>query len=222
MLSQISWTFFLTAIAVVLLFYYAFIATVYYPHEMLSVLLGKKNRLPPGTPLTVSSGERAGMMGAIQTKNREESYLRKYQPETIPQAKNANTVNLNDHNKEDILDTDDSSYFLVAADSMGTPVIELGRRQEATPEVMLVGNVSDLMESIQTLLRVIDDGDGNTEDILNFFPSLLAQYPLVADSKYRYSINLFIHDHCKEMFAEEMSIETINDLWYFPYPPQAA
>ena len=223
MLSQISWTLFLCVLFMMLVLYYLYVVLCYYPKEALSFLLGKRNELPPGTALlTASAGT---VMGKAIPEPTAQEYLQRYQPKDLQEgieiaqpAANGSTVTFPFFPD----DEEDSSFFLVASDAADGGIIEAVSRDEMPAEALMVGSVSDLMESIQTLLRVISDGEGDRSDIINFFPSLLAQYPLVADSKYRYSINAFIHDHCKSLLSEVISLEEINDLWYFPYPPKAA
>lgn len=221
MLSQISWTLFILAVCIAAVFYYLYVAIVYYPKETLALILGKKNKLPPGTAFLPTAGHRLSLMGPVEPEPLSESYLKKYQPiaavtaEVPVPATQASTAPVPAQDEAD-------TYFMVASDFNGMPNIEVASTKDLPPEAQLLGNVSDLMESIQTLLRVIEDGEGDQNDVIHFFPSLLAQYPLVSDSKYRYAINLFIHDHCKASFADALSLETINELWCFPYPPQAA
>ncbi|RYD59164.1 MAG: hypothetical protein EOP56_02735 [Sphingobacteriales bacterium] len=199
----------------VLILYYGFIALVYYPGELLTLLLGKKNKFPPGVALQPVI-ERT-LMGAAKAEPTA-AYLSRYQPPVAGPGYTANEI----VGTPGFDEGEDSSFFMVASEDSGTPVIEISRKEELSPEGLLLGNVSDLMESVQTLLRVIEDGEGNSDDVRNFFPSLLAQYPLIADSKYRYSINQYIHDNCKAMLNDSLSLEEVNGLWNFPYPQQAA
>jgi hypothetical protein len=228
MLSQISWTLLIVGLAIAAMLYYGFIAIVYYPKETLTLLLGKKNKLPPGTAFLPSTAPRLSIMGAAQPDGLPEDYLERYRPavlsgtpgETVveqpavqgPQAMAVPVVS----------EDEEEALFMVASDHNGSYGIEVADMKNLAPDAQLHSSVSDLMASVQTLLRVIREGEGNVNDVVDFFPSLLAQYPLVSKSKYRYAINQFIHDNCKSAFTDELSLESINELWCFPYPPQAA
>jgi len=81
------------------------------------------------------------------------------------------------------------------------------------PDISLLGPVADLVAAAQTLVRVIADGEGDRQDIISLLPSLLAQYPGIAASKYRFAINAQIQDHCRELLSLDMELTEINALW---------
>ncbi|RZL20412.1 MAG: hypothetical protein EOO89_00215, partial [Pedobacter sp.] len=120
MLSQISWTLFLSAVFVALVLYYFYVVLCYYPKEALSFLLGKKNELPPGTAFLPASA--ISLMGKALPEPTPEEYLHRYQPKE--RLKNVTGT-------EDLVspppvvmpmfqdDEEDSSFFLVASDAAG-------------------------------------------------------------------------------------------------------
>ena len=80
-------------------------------------------------------------------------------------------------------------------------------------DITLIESVSNLMEGIKTLFRVIKDAEGNKNDVVSLFPSLLDQYIPIADSKYRYSINAYIYEICTEEYKYEITMQEVNSLW---------
>lgn len=47
MLGNISWTLFFTVLTVAIIIYYSIVGAVFYPKEILTLLLGRKNRIDP-------------------------------------------------------------------------------------------------------------------------------------------------------------------------------
>jgi hypothetical protein len=58
MFSSISWQLFFTAIFVALFLYYLFVGIVYFPKEILTFLLGKKNQVQPAVVSSTQTQDR--------------------------------------------------------------------------------------------------------------------------------------------------------------------
>lgn len=174
MFSSISWGLFLTVIIALLAAYYLVIVTLYFPKEVLTLVLRKANRIK-----APSAGQQ--------------------QDERIPfdVIGAANETG----------DLDCINRFSAAA------VMQTDAPDGPVPDLSLIESVSSLMEGIKTLFRVIKDAAGNKSDVLSMFPSLLAQYPLIPDSKYRFSINAFIHELCNGEFHYGISMDEVDGLW---------
>lgn len=218
MISQISWTSFLTATAIILFLYYGIVALACYRRRIYRALCGGNYPIPPS--MNSQPSTRRNLMGTAKEDPDIGDYLLRYQPQgnatSAPQPSLSGTPGIIGADEEE------SSRFLVASLTDDAPVVEMTVKKDLSPDGLLVGNVADLMDSVTTLLRIIEDGKGDRDDICGFFPSLLAQYPTVAESKYRYSVNQFIHDRCKAALNADMTIDEINGLWEFQRPQQAA
>lgn len=94
----------------------------------------------------------------------------------------------------------------------GQPVQSNSQDGEAS-RFLLIGSVADLTNSIKDLFRVVDDSAGTKEDLMPLLKTLLAKYPTVANSEYRYSVNSYIHERSQAEFPGEISPEDINALW---------
>lgn len=213
MISQISWTTFLTTTAVTLFAYYACVALLFYRHRFFSTLSGNDKSL---ARTAFAEAPRQNLMGPVTDDPCDQGYLSRYQPPIMPDKMPGEGKN----NNFGIID-DESSYFLVADSIDGVSVIEMACAEDIPAGGLLLGSVSDLMDAIRTLFGVIAEGNGDTDDVTSFLSPLLIQYPLVAESKYRYPINQFICDHCQSKLNAQMSIEEINALWRIQ-PQQAA
>lgn len=184
MFSNISWQLFFTAIFIVVVLYYLFIGIVYYPKEILTLLLGRKNRLQPA---------------ALTTDERQDRSF----TSIIGQSRDSRS--------------DDEQYFNKFQSGNNSLITEEENeiQPQAVPaaDITLIEAVSNLMEGIKTLFRVIKDANGNKNDIITLFPSLLDQYIQIANSKYRYSINAYIYEICTEEYKYEITMQEVNDLW---------
>jgi len=182
MFSSISWQLFFTAIFILTVLYYLFVGIVYFPKEILTFLLGKKNQVQPA------------VSGPTQTQDRQFTNI-------IGQSRN-----------ERINDAQYFNKFQPVANSFATEEAEQQDNQQPS-NITLIESVSNLMEGIKTLFRVIKDADGNKNDVVSLFPSLLDQYIPIADSKYRYSINAYIYEICTEEYKYEITMQEVNGLW---------
>lgn len=179
MFSNISWQLFFTAIFVVIVLYYLFVGIVYFPKEILTFLLGKRNQVQPS------------IVGSPQTQDRQFTNI-------IGQSRDEQT--------------NDDQYLNKFQSTTNFPAIEEEPSQQPA-DITLIESVSNLMEGIKTLFRVIKDAEGNKNDVVSLFPSLMDQYILIADSKYRYSINAYIYEICTEEYKYEITMQEVNALW---------
>lgn len=182
MFSSISWQLFFTAIFIVTVLYYLFVGMVYFPKEILTYLLGKKNQVQPS------------VVGSPQKQDRQFTNI-------IGQSRDERI--------------NDDQYFNKFQGSSSASIAEedIQRDIQQPSNITLIESVSNLMEGIKTLFRVIKDADGNKNDVVSLFPSLLDQYIPIADSKYRHSINAYIYELCTEEYKYEISMQEVNSLW---------
>src|SRR6202012_2197254 len=85
MFSNISWQLFFTAIFVIVVLYYSFVGIVYFPKEILTFLLGKKNQVQPvivGSPQT-QDRQFTNIIGQSRDEHtNDDQYLNKFQSAT--------------------------------------------------------------------------------------------------------------------------------------------
>ncbi len=179
MFSSISWQLFFIAIFVVVVLYYLFVGIVYFPKEILTFLLGKKNQVQPA------------VVGSTQMQDRQ-------------------FTNIIGHSRDER--TNDEQYLNNFQSATNSPATEEETNKQPS-DITLIESVSNLMEGVKTLFRVIKDADGNKNDVVSLFPSLLEQYIAIAGSKYRYSINAYIYEICTEEYKYEITMQEVNSLW---------
>src|SRR5690606_27060100 len=127
---------FLTAIFVVGIMYYSFIAICYYPKEVLTFLLGKKNQLPSGAGLQHLGPPRESLMGSIQQQLPAADYLKRYQPPVTDVTDIKPVGHLTTYD-EYSPDAEDEAFFMVASDVTNVPVIETGVTKDMSPDALL-------------------------------------------------------------------------------------
>ena len=179
MFSSISWQLFFTAIFVVVVLYYLFVGIVYFPKEILTFLLGKKNQVQPA------------VVGSTQMQDRQFTNI-------IGQSRDERT--------------NDEQYLTNFQSATNSPATEEETSKQPS-DITLIESVSNLMEGVKTLFRVIKDADGSKNDVVSLFPSLLDQYITIANSKYRYSINAYIYELCIEEYKYDITMREVNNLW---------
>jgi hypothetical protein len=94
----------------------------------------------------------------------------------------------------------------VVADTKQSPSIE-------GEDALLVGSVSDLLQEIKILIKVIKEGDGTHDDAVPMITSLLSNYEQLINTKYQTSISLFIHEQLQSEFASQADLKAIEGLW---------
>jgi hypothetical protein len=80
-------------------------------------------------------------------------------------------------------------------------------------ESLLIGSVSDLIHEIKVLAKVIRESSGAKEDGAPMFQSLLSNYPQLSATKYRASLNLLIHEQCRNECGFEIELIEIDAGW---------
>jgi hypothetical protein len=94
----------------------------------------------------------------------------------------------------------------VASEAKQSPSIE-------GDDALLVGCVSDLLQEIKILIKVIKEGDGTHDDAVPMITSLLSNYEQLINTKYQTSISLFIHEQLQSEFASQADLKAIEGLW---------
>jgi hypothetical protein len=80
-------------------------------------------------------------------------------------------------------------------------------------DALLIGTVADLLEEVKTLGQIIVDCEGDKEESISMFQSLLSKYPQLSETKFRTAINMFILDMCKDSCDFELTTSEIDSWW---------
>jgi hypothetical protein len=94
----------------------------------------------------------------------------------------------------------------VASDSKQSPSIDAS-------DSLVVGSVSDLLQEIKILIKVVKEGNGTYDDAVPMITSLLSNYEHLVNTKYQTSISLFIHEQLQSEFASQADLKAIEGLW---------
>lgn len=127
----------------------------------------------------------------------QEDLLGKAQPDVPP---------VSDH----ITNTDsDQLQFSVPDEEEGQP----DKAPSDTRDALLLGIVADILEEVKTLVKVISECEGDKEESISMFQSLLSKYPRLGQTKFRIAINMFIQEICKDQFAFDLTMREIDSWW---------
>jgi hypothetical protein len=80
-------------------------------------------------------------------------------------------------------------------------------------DALLVGSVSDLLQEIKILIKVIKEGNGTHDDVVPMITSLLSNYEQLINTKYQTSISLFIYEQLQSEFANHSDLKTVESWW---------
>lgn len=82
-----------------------------------------------------------------------------------------------------------------------------------TEDALLIGTVSDLLNEIKVLTRVLSESKGSKDDGSPMFQSLLSNYPQLLGTKYQDSISIFIHDQCRTECDFDLHLAEVKSWW---------
>ncbi len=132
------------------------------------------------------------------------------QPDSAPPEFKGPTNNLMGAIKKDLPNRHEQSVeaneINVIADSKQLPSVD-------GDDALLVGSVSDLLQEIKILVKVIKEGNGTHEDAVPMITSLLSNYEQLINTKYQASISLFIHEQLQGEFASQADLKAIESFW---------
>lgn len=80
-------------------------------------------------------------------------------------------------------------------------------------ETALIGQAAVLTEGIATLFQIVEDAGATKENITSLFPSLLRQYPQIAESNYKAKISAHIYEVCNKQYNIGITEDEVNGLW---------
>lgn len=80
-------------------------------------------------------------------------------------------------------------------------------------ETLLVGNVSDLLEEVKKILRIIKTHRKTKQEGIKLFQSLFLHYYPLIGINYKEVISLFIYDTGKNQFNITFNISEIRSWW---------
>lgn len=185
MFDTISWNEFLLIVVLILTGYYVFVCMFFFRREI-SLSVKSINK-----PSPVSPEEH------VDEVSQENNLLGKAQPDIPP---------VSDHV------TSTASYQLQFSDPEQKE--EQSEKQHSdTQDALLIGTVADLLEEVKALVQVIVDCDGDKEESMSMFQSLLSKYPQLTKTKFRTAINMFILDMCNDKCDFELTASEIDSWW---------
>jgi hypothetical protein len=79
-----------------------------------------------------------------------------------------------------------------------------------TQDALVIGTIADLLEEVKTLVQVIVDCEGDKEESISMFQSLLSKYTQLAETKFRTAINMFILEMYKDKCDFELTTSEID------------
>lgn len=80
-------------------------------------------------------------------------------------------------------------------------------------EMLLVGNVSDLLEEVKKILKVIKTHRKTKQEGMKLFQSLFSHYYPLIGMNYKDVISLFIYDTGKNQFNITFNLNEIKSWW---------
>jgi hypothetical protein len=132
------------------------------------------------------------------------------QPDSGPSELKGPAIDLMGKIKKDLPNRHEQSIeaqeINVAVESKQLPSIE-------GEDALLVGSVSDLLQEIKILIKVIKEGKGTHDDAVPMITSLLSNYEQLINTKYQASISLFIHEQLQNEFAIQSDLKNIAGFW---------
>lgn len=185
MFDTISWNEFLLIVVLILTGYYVFATMLFFRREI-SFSVKSINKSSP-----TSLGE------PVDDIRQEEDILGKAQPDVPP---------VSDH----VTSTDSDQLQFSAQEQKEEQLVN---SHPATQDALLIGTVADLLKEVKSLAEVIVDCEGDKEESMSMFQSLLSKYPQLAETKFRTAINMFIQDMCKDKCDFELTVSEIDSWW---------
>ena len=115
----------------------------------------------------------------VNEVNQEEDLLGKAQPDIPP---------VSDH-----VTSTDSDQLQFSAPKQKERQPE--KLHSDTQDALLIGTVADLLKEVKTLVQVIVDCEGDKEESISMFQSLLSKYPQLTKTKFQ-DCHQYVHPGC--------------------------
>lgn len=185
MFNAISWTDFLTTVAVLIAGYYAITILLLYANEIKSLFRRKSLIETPEDIHSTAPLDRT-ILGGVS----KESTL-----QDRSSFASADEFSFSESNHE--------------VPEMLTPVA----KQPLSNHALIIGSVSDLLQEIKTLIQMVTEYKSGKAESETLFRTLLQRYPQLKTTEYRTAITQFIWETAQTQFPFALEQAEVEQWW---------
>lgn len=96
-----------------------------------------------------------------------------------------------------------------------TPVIQmpLSSTDNSSPEIHLLGDFSEMVSEVKTLIRVINESSESKENFEMLFRLIIQKYPALAGTLYENQVNDYLINEGADQFPFPLSLNELESYW---------
>lgn len=185
MLHQISWSTYAVSILLAITLYYLYVGLTFYRAEIQALIY----RLLGKQPALKSSGK-----GDLQFS--DYAIIGQAQPDDVT-----------------FVAPEDLSFGPPESPDEWQTETTASSINPATPASRLVGDFSEMISEVKTLIRVINESSENKENFEMLFRLIVQKYPSLTGTAYQQQINDFLLDEGAAQFPFALSATDLENYW---------
>lgn len=184
MFNTISWQTYFTAILCLTVGYYSITALLFYAREIIQRI--KSGSFTSSTPLSHQQERQEDNTAAI---------IGAATPTPLSSA-------------QPMLASDE--VILVASDEVAPDIIH---SPSASPESLIVGSVSDLLNEIKTLVLLCEEYKSDKEECIALFTASFLKYPHLKGTTYQQAITAYVCEEGKDHLSFIPKLDEVRQWW---------